>query len=265
MPLQGLHSEQQLLMQPIKHLRSVPLQPVLETVIVIGLGLMLLIYRLKNQLVLLIHSNYVGLAALTGVALLGLGLYRLIRLVMTGRNAVSRESHDSFFAPPVAIALLLITVMLGVIITPRPLSSQTALNRGVSQNLGISRDQPQEFRPRIDPSQRSLIDWVRTLEVYPDPITYTDQPVHVQGFVIHSPEAPAGTFILARFLIRCCAADAYPVGLPVQWQGFQDLASDSWQEVKGRMKVTSLAGKPELIIAAESVTTIPIPINPYAY
>ncbi len=284
----------------------------LEGISLILLGLMLLLYRLRNQLVLLIHANYVGIATLTAgcLSLLGLilvikaiydvGLFRFLgswgrwldpdqdarspiqALKQTQSQRSRSEPHLSLLAPRVGVILLLITASLGLLITPRPLSGQTAINRGVSPNLSFTRDQPQEFRPKIDPRERSLIDWVRTLDVYPDPFNYVDQPVDVDGFVIHPEDAPAGSFVLARFLISCCAADAYPVGLPVIWAEATELTPDSWQRVIGRMQVQSRptlsvfnsgsqdgsdprsVANVELVIQAEQITPIPIPENPYA-
>lgn len=133
---------------------------------------------------------------------------------------------------------------------------------GVSPYLGASRSQPQAFRPKIDPRQRTLLDWVRTLDVYPDPYTYEGQPVRVQGFVV--PDEQPDHFVIARFLVSCCAADAYPVGLPVRWFRSEELAPDSWLRLEGRMAVEQRDGQPQLVILAEQVEPMPVPANPYA-
>lgn len=216
------------------------------------LGILLLNYRLQEKLTLLIHRRYLLLATLTGGIFLLLGLYRILK-----------PSQDS--KPRWPTLLLIGMVLLGLVNTPRPLSSQTALNRGVDQNLRMQGlgSQPQTFRPKLDPAQRTLIEWIRTLEVNPDPVNYQGQPVHIKGFVIAS-TGSEHQFTLAQFLIRCCAADAYPVGLPVLWANADQIPLDSWQEVKGWMEVMP-ADPAKVAIRAEKVTAIDPPVNPYAY
>jgi uncharacterized repeat protein (TIGR03943 family) len=228
-----------------------------EAVGLMLLGILLIVYRWRGTLLMLINPGYVNVALLAGLCLLGLGIGR-----WRGAKVPSSEVHSSLLGPRLGAGLLILTALLGFWVEPRPLSSQTALNRGVSPYLGVSRSQPQAFRPKLDPRQRTLLDWVPTLDVYPDPYTYENQPVRVQGFVI--PDEQPDHFVIARFLVSCCAADAYPVGLPVRWPEAEQLTADSWLRLEGRMAVEQRDGQSQLVIAAEQVEPIPVPPNPYA-
>ncbi|MDB9379440.1 TIGR03943 family putative permease subunit, partial [Nodularia sphaerocarpa] len=116
------------------------------------------------------------------------------------------------------------------------------------------------------PEERSLVDWARTLNVYPEPDSYIGQDAKVQGFVIHPPDIGEEYIFLARFVLTCCAADAYPVGLPVKLPENQKrYPPDTWLEVEGKMITETLAGKRNLTIAATSIKEIPQPRNPYSY
>ncbi len=231
-----------------------------ESVMLVMLGSLLLFYRIRNQLTLLIHENYIILATLTGIFLLTLGLYRGIRILQFPHRL--SEQHTSLIPPRLGISLLVITAFLGLLITPKPLSSQTALNRGLSQQFGIQEVQTQTFQPRIDSSQRSLIEWIRTIEIHPDPRNYEGQAVDIDGFIIYLEEPGAESFYIGRFLIRCCAADAYPVGLPVIFDG-ELPPVDSWQRIQGSMAVDETT-PPRLIVQADTITAIPTPTNPYS-
>ena len=130
----------------------------------------------------------------------------------------------------------------------------------------MTRSQPQAFRGGTRPEERSLIDWVRTLNVYPEPDAYKGQPASVEGFVIQTPGLPTGYFTLARFVITCCAADAYPVGLPVKLgDGQTPHNPDTWLHVDGQMTTETLNGQRQLVILAKSLKEIPEPKNPYDY
>jgi uncharacterized repeat protein (TIGR03943 family) len=67
-------------------------------------------------------------------------------------------------------------------------------------------------------------------------------------------------------VITCCAADAYPVSLPVKLTQSRDTYKpDSWLEIEGQMITESLAGKRQLVIEAKSIKGIDEPKNPYDY
>ncbi len=246
-------------------------------------GALLLKYWQTGSLNLLIHPDYFWLAIVTAVVLVLLGTLKAIQLLLTlsqrlsprgkARNRAKLPSpvvsgHYSLFPPGWSAALLLATAILGFMVTPKVFASQTANQRGVADAITMTRSQPQAFHSSQRPEDRSLIDWVRTLNVYPEPDGYTGQKVKVQGFVVYpnEPPLPDQYILISRFVITCCAADAYPVGLPVKLdQDRKNYAPDTWLEIEGQMITETLAGKRQLTIQASSLKNIPQPENPYYY
>lgn len=250
------------------------LLPWLDVIAISAWGLLMLKYWLTGKLRLLIHPDYFWLAIAGGIGLLVIGALRARSLWQTrvktrlGARSVSLQTsqHITLFPPGWSSTLLLVTALLGFLITPRVFNSQTAIQRGITDSLSATRAQPQEFRSAKRPEERSLIDWIRTLNVYPEPDTYTGQKVNIQGFVIHSKELPEQYLLISRFVITCCAADAYPVGLPVKLtQSRTAFPPDTWLEVEGEMITETLAGKRQLTIQASALKPIPEPKNPYDY
>ncbi|HEY9642444.1 MAG TPA: TIGR03943 family protein, partial [Coleofasciculaceae cyanobacterium] len=184
----------------------------------------------------------------------------------TAKTAIAPQ-HFSLFPPGWGSALLLAVALLGLQFTPQPFSSQVALDRGVTDTLTMTRSQPQAFRGTSNPEKRSLVEWIRTLNVYPEPDAYTGQKVNLSGFVIHPPEMSKEYLAIARFIITCCAADAYPVGLPVKLPGGDRAAfpPDKWFQVEGSMATETLNGKRQLVIQATNLKEIPEPASPYDY
>lgn len=244
------------------------LLPWLDVLAIAAWGILMLKYWLTGKLNLLIHPNYFWLVIAGGLSLLlvsGLKAWELLRQ-RRRRSIAPATRHITLFPPGFSSALLLATAILGLSFTPRVFASQTALQRGVTDSLGATRAAPQAFRSSIRPEDRSLLDWVRTLNVYPEPDAYNGQPVKVEGFVIHPPELSQEYLLLSRFVITCCAADAYPVGLPVKLtQNRQVYPPDTWLEVEGKMITENLGGKRQLTIQASSLKPIPEPKNPYNY
>ncbi|ABA22817.1 conserved hypothetical protein [Trichormus variabilis ATCC 29413] len=239
----------------------------LDVLAITAWGVLMLRYWLTGKLNLLIHPNYFGLVVVAGVVLLIIGFAKAKELWrLRPRDVTPNPQHITFFAPGWGSGLLLFTAVLGFIITPQVFASDKALQRGVTDLLTTSRLQPQSFRASVRPEERSLVDWVRTVNVYPEPDSYTGQKAKVQGFVIHPPDIGKEYIFLARFVLTCCAADAYPVGLPVKLATNQERYSpDTWLEVEGKMTTETLSGKRQLTIAATSIKKIPQPANPYSY
>jgi uncharacterized repeat protein (TIGR03943 family) len=108
----------------------------------------------------------------------------------------------------------------------------------------------------LPPAQRSLTDWVRMLRSQPDPQLFDGDPVRISGFVLPMPDNPPQ---LARLLVRCCLADATPVGLPVRWPVGDPLPrADQWLAIEGRMAVDD----GQLEVVPERIQPIPRPARP---
>ncbi|MFM2061852.1 MAG: hypothetical protein RLZZ507_1522 [Cyanobacteriota bacterium] len=244
------------------------LLPWLDVLAITAWGILMLKYWFTGKLNLLIHPDFFWLVILGAIGLIIIGFAKGLQLWKQPRRheVPNNQQHINLFPPGWSGALLLTTAILGFIITPQVFTSQTALERGVTELLGATRAQPQAFRATVRPEDRNLIDWVRTLNVYPEPDAYTGQKVKVQGFVIHPPELDKEHLILARFVITCCAADAYPAGLPVLVPDNRDqYPPDTWLEVEGQMITENIANKRRLTIKATSLKKIPQPKNPYSY
>jgi uncharacterized repeat protein (TIGR03943 family) len=234
-------------------------------VLALGLwGVLLLKYWLSGRLGLLIHPHYFGLAIAAGFALLLVASLQAIRLWQQTPSPGLR--HITLFPPGWMSGVLLIAAIVGLLITPRPFGGDTAIQRGLTDNFTVTRSRPQAFRTSQKSEDRSLIDWIRLLDVYPEPDAYQGQKAKVQGFVVHAPDLPENYLKLTRFVITCCAADAYPIGLPVRLQGNrQTFPADHWFEVTGEMRTETLEGKRQLVIQASGLKSIKEPANPFSY
>ena len=63
--------------------------------------------------------------------------------------------------------------------------------------------------------------------------------------------------------IRCCLADATPVGLPVRWPAGRPLPpADQWLARAGRVAREPAPGGERLVVVAQQVRPIPRPARP---
>jgi len=249
--------------------RPWPLQGVLDVSALLALGLMLVRFAVTGDLFLLLHPDYMILAHLAAVLLLGLAVlrgYGVLRHRQGGARMAPPGGHLALLPRRLSTLVLLAIGLFGLVYSPQPFTSDTAFQRGITDVLGQTRTSPQRFVGGATPEERTIIDWVRTLNVYPEPDAYAGQPIRVSGFVVHLPDWPLNYFMISRFVLTCCAADAYPVGLPVQLpEGQPRPTPDTWLEVEGMGTTTTLDGQRQLAIAEAELTPIPEPRNPYQY
>ncbi|MDR9403511.1 MAG: TIGR03943 family protein [Halothece sp. Uz-M2-17] len=253
------------------------LLPTLDALTFLAWGILLFKYWLTGEIRLLIHPNYIGLVVTTGGILLVLGLLKLFQLYRQQKRKNRQEKvmqHVTLFPVGWSSFFLLGTALLGLVIPPTILGSDIALQRGIRETLPLTENQPQTFRVNVNAEDRSLIDWIKTINAYPEPDAYQGEKVKVRGFVIEKDQLPNQYFLLAQFIITCCAIDAYPVALAVKLpHSDQHYTNDTWLEIEGEMISERLAfatandlesqEKRQVVILAESITEIPTPRNPY--
>jgi uncharacterized repeat protein (TIGR03943 family) len=242
--------------------------PWLDVLAIAAWGGLLLKYWLSERLFLLIHPSYVWLTVGAGFCLLLIsGLKAWVLLTSRRERQAPSVQHLSLFPPGWSSLLLLGMAIAGLLITPRAFASQTALDRGVTDAVTLTRVKPQTFKASSRTEDKTLIDWIRTLQVYPEPDAYTGQKAKIQGFVVYPPKVSEQYLLITRFVITCCAADVYPVSLPVKLTTGDRTAykPDSWLEIEGQMITETFEGRRQLTIQATSLKPIPEPKNPYNY
>ncbi len=238
----------------------------LDVLAILAWGVLLLRFWLTGRINVLLHPDYVWLAIAAGIALVGLGGVKLMDVVQLtrSRQPLPQVLHINFFPPGWGSALMLAVAIFGLQFTPRAFASQVALERGVTDTLTMTRSQPQSFRANVRTEDKSLVDWVRTLNVYPEPDAYTGQAAKIEGFAIHTAKLPDNYLTLARFVITCCAADTYPVGLPIKLATSRTVyPQDQWFRVEGTMITETVGGMRQLVVQSKSLTKISEPKNPY--
>lgn len=241
-------------------------------------SVMLMRYWFSGKLMLLLHPDYAWLSNLAAIVLLGLAALTIFRTIRQAASSTQQTSnrlasgsdtgHVNLMPPNLSSALLLSVAVFGMIYTPKAFASQTAIQRGISDTLTLTRSQPQSFVRAAAPQDRTIIDWIRLINVYPEPDAYAGQAVAVEGFVIYPEGWPTDYVMVSRFVLTCCAADAYPVGLPVKLVAGTSRDAypvDSWLKVSGEMTSETFQDRRQVVIGPTNIAKIATPDNPYEY
>jgi uncharacterized repeat protein (TIGR03943 family) len=232
-----------------------------RTILLIGLGLFLYSRLLSGAITFYINQRLTWLTWGATLALLIMGIAQGQRIL----NRTSHIAHRQSPGLPVwSYLALLVPLFLGVVIPPQPLGASVAGNRGLTSAAGIAQEKAVSS-PTGVPDRRDILGWLRAFGSDPDPEAFAGQAVEVVGFVYHDGEMATDQFMVARFLIVCCVADAVPVGLPVRYAEATHLELDTWVRVRGTFAAGEVWGERLPVIAAEEVTVVPQPAQPYLY
>lgn len=211
------------------------------------LSALLLVRTILGQMALYIHPRYDILLYLCGIVLFFMALVCIIQ-----RHAL----------PPFALAFVLIPLALGLAVPPRPLDANAISTRLTSLNRVAQRPNTSAaiLAAPQDTTQWNLYDWAVAMSIDTTPLV--DQAVLVEGFVVRPPDMPqaATEFMLARYVLTCCTADAGGVGMPVAWTNAASLNNDQWVRVAG---VIARHADGQIFIVAQQITPIEIPRKPY--
>jgi len=130
--------------------------------------------------------------------------------------------------------------------------SKRALNTGQSV---IQRDANQLKLP----SRTSTGQATSLLNLLADAEKFDGKRVTAEGMVYRSVKSGDNTFMLFRFAVVCCAADAMPLSVTVKHTANEALINDAWVRVDGIFTIETSNGKQVPSIAADIVQPIPPP------
>lgn len=222
------------------------------SILLILFGVIILSLQITGKLGFYVYPSHIFYISLSAVLLILTGVF----LIFT-----KKEIH-LHFENVYTIPALLIPIALVLFFPAKPLSSDAALARGVVEDLPVFATDA-SFSFTVEPKNRQLLDWIKAFNADPEPNNYAGQEVHVKGFIVPA-EAP-NTFFLTQFYIACCAADARPIAIPVEYSGDFIPKKDEWVDIEGLMKSGDIHGERKVIIEMKSATPIPVPANPYAF
>lgn len=259
---------------------------VLQALLLAALGFFFLIKVYDGSVLLYINRRFVFLVLLAAVLLLAAA-----QAIMYGRKSREETLEDHPHADLSAhdhaeqdvenhthaghdhgsyrkrnLAWLLIPLLLGVLVPARPLGSVAAASRGITVDGIASRNGGAgAVIAAIPAEQRSVLDWLRLFEDKELLAGLDGQPVDVSGFVFHDLRLQEDRFLVGRFTITCCVADAMAIGMEVVWPEAVAAVDNSWVRVTGKISLEERAGEQVPVILAENVQVVPEPQQPYLY
>jgi putative membrane protein len=231
----------------------------LKAFILLGLCLYFIVLVVTGDLANYINLRFMWLSYVGLAIFLVLGLWSVYRLL----KPMPLPTHPNAHMPLSwgAISVAAIPLVFGLL-PSQPLSVD-AISGGVSLAPvgGVSAAASQH----IAPENRNVLDWLREFNRVESPATLDGLPVDVVAFVYREPGMTADQFMAARFTLSCCVADAFAIGLPVDYAGADQYADGTWVRVQGTLQAGEFDGEFVPIIQPTQIEAVDEPRQPYLY
>jgi uncharacterized repeat protein (TIGR03943 family) len=157
-----------------------------------------------------------------------------------------------------ALPLLYVATGSGETLTTDALAKRMVGGVGSLTELGALGSIEDELGPQVrDRSMMTVLEIARRAKAL------EGREVTTFGQVARGVGEPDGHFLLFRFVLTCCVADAQPVGILVDARDHGRPEKDQWWKVVGTVETTEVDGKPSYVLRAKVLQRISAPRNPY--
>ncbi|MFN7036242.1 MAG: TIGR03943 family putative permease subunit [Bellilinea sp.] len=232
-----------------------------QALILALLGLFLLSRIWSGTVLFYINQRFVFL-----VFLAGLGFVILAQVLYTERLSSQNGEGSPMNDSKSTLGWLAIPILIGLLVPARPLSPSAVVKRGVSLDAPISaRIEDTANLLSLSPTERTVLDWIRLFSFSENLQQFVGQPVDVTGFVFSDGRLSENQFMVGRFTITCCVADATALGMIAEYPKVIGLKQHSWVRVQGKIDLLERDGRLLPIIRAESVEAVAPPEQPYLF
>ncbi len=249
------------------------MQTILKTLVLIATGLFLYSRVLNDSILFYINQRFVTLtvAASVGFILVAVSYYRRSLGDAPAEAGADAHEHDHDHEHEhgnlswLGWVIVAIPVIFGLMVRPQPLGAAAVGNREVNVSAMTSVTAPSsDGRINLQVGDKTIVDWLVEFQRQ-DASTFAGEEASVIGFVYTDERFGEDRFLVGRFILSCCVADASPVGLVVRWPEATELAPDQWVEVRGHFEVGTFDGLEIPILVADEVILTDTPSNPYLY
>ncbi len=246
----------------LAQLKNIPVRDGVKIALLFGLSGYFLWNILTENLSNYINTRFGWLSWVAVALFFAMGVVNLLPYLRKKSDASTPFIQTNSVMPNGWSVMLIcaIPLALGTLIPSKPLGVESLTgtlntNVSVSKTTVITRD----------PLKRNILDWLRAFGLEADKTRFNGVEAEFSGFIYRNPEFTEGQFMVGRFIVSCCTADADPVGLPVYSLAAEDLAEGQWVTVRGKFTVGEFRDSITPILQAEIVTPIEQPKNSYLY
>jgi putative membrane protein len=201
------------------------------------------------------------------LAILAVTLFNEIKQMRKKKHEDDHVDSDHDHAPASAnLWFMVVPLAIGLFIPARPLDSSAFATKGFNTAGPLVSSNSTAKVIDTASEDRNILDWVKIFNYEKDLTPYLGQQAAVIGFVYRDEQLlNENQFYVSRFILSCCAADAFSIGMVANWPEAKTLKNDSWVLVKGPVSSLKMHDQTVLVVDATSVQSVPAPEQPYLY
>ncbi len=229
-----------------------------------------LIGWMVGLILLLLHGQYQLYIATDFWPLLAVAIGGLFILLYAQTAKISSSSGCGCSAKSslgrwLSVALLLLPVWLTLAgPTHESLNANAFASRWLAPASLASLTQNVASQPwGHDDQATSTLSSVSLQTIVTDGPAMAGRRIATIGRTYRDPSLPDDTFLIFRFVVACCAADAVPIAVLVQTNQQPLPESDQWIRIEGRITVSQSANQPQIAIIDASHSRVKPPDAPY--
>jgi putative membrane protein len=244
-------------------------ESLLKSLVLAASGLMLYQKVSSGTVAFYINQRFEWLVLTGALIYVALALTQIYRLVAPWPKTLTEQMLGparSSFTSWSAVLILAIPALIGAVAPARPLGASAIESRGVGLQSAPASAGGGTTLKRAPNGPRTILDWLREISSSGDPAALAGQQADVIGFVYRDdPRFSGKQFMVSRFTVACCVADASALGLIVETDQLDQFKQDQWVRVVGRFSTGQFANETVPIIKAEKIEATEQPAAPYLY
>ncbi|MEV8515742.1 TIGR03943 family protein [Dactylosporangium sp. NPDC051484] len=235
-----------------------------QAVILLLVGGAVLRASLTGQYLNYVKAGLQPYLVAAGVLLVLVGLFTLWYELRPGHRHEHEHEHEhdghghAHGGPKVA--WLLLAPVLGLLLFAPPALGSYAAGRTGSAVTARSEYAP---LPAGDPVRLTMLDYA-SRAIFDRGASLGERRIELTGFAMRGPQ---DSWLLARMMVSCCAADARPVKVALGGELPEGLADQQWLRITGKYSGRELQdqvnGEAIPFIEVSEVTLIPVPQEQY--
>lgn len=235
--------------------------------VAILLGFFVFLYKLvyTNEIILYVHPRFTSFIEIACV------LFFLMLLRQCWKFKKTRELHDShscFHDRILNYLPFILTLLVAFLLPNADLNANMVNNRGLNSNL-TNKSSSEEYRNELQQAtfvkitDSNFLGVLRELTYHPE--ENSGKSIELKGFAYKSNDELPGSTSLVRYVVGCCAADAYPYGIICETADPAILTEGAWYEVQGTLQTRQVNGRNIPVIHITWVAAIDRPACPYIF
>lgn len=247
---------------------SSKIQTLVRSVILLAFASLLYLAITSNEIILYIHPRFLPLTKVTCGVLLFLALVEFSRIAGRSSPLVAGRLNT------LTLCTFLLPLFLYLLYPPVAMGSAVAAKKG-----GIGLNLPKASGTSLDAAYSSPVsglssevmdiadeDYFMIMnDLYVDPEPLLGKVIRYKGFVYKQDDFSPDQFVVGRFTITCCVADASVLGLLCTDRAAAALQDDEWYEVTGRIEMSEEKwGEMPILKVTELKSIAPLQ-DPYIY